>query len=281
VAESLSFSEAARDLFIDPSVISRWVQRLEANLETTLFLRHNKGIVLTANGEFFYNSLKPVYSKLNNAITIIKSKRNDDKFIFNIGCLEGEEIISAFEDSAFQFRKLYPNVQLKLDIYSFDELRREFVNETIDFAISYYTGFGEYDDTQYLILKENPLFFVVSKNSRAIMEGSLSVKALSDEILYLIAPAEISPAEDYILKLCRELGFQPKKIKYLPNVLAIEIAIKNNQGFTIGSNMFRDHFPNEFRLFRISGMSEGIAIFWHTSINNSFATRFIETLTML
>jgi DNA-binding transcriptional LysR family regulator len=281
VAESLSFSEAARELFIDPSVVSRWVQRLEANLETLLFLRHNKGIVLTTDGEFFYNVLKPAYVKLDNAISVVKSKKDDDRYVFKIGCLEGEEIISAFEDSVFQFRKLYPNVQLKLEIYDFDELRREFVNENIDFAVCYSTGFGEYGDMKYLILKENPDFIVVSKSCRAIVGGNLCVEALSDEILYLIAPPEMAPAEELILKLCLELGFQPKRIKYVPSVLAIEIAIKNNQGFTIGSDMFRDHFPNDFRLFRIPGSSERIAIFWHAGIDSGFASRFIETLNML
>lgn len=283
VAESLSYSEAARTLFVDPSVVSRSIQRLEENFGTALFVRHNKGVMLTADGEFLYNAMKPVHTRLDKAVSFLKSHGRGDRDSFKIGCLEGKETISAFEDSVFQFRKLYPNVQLNVTLYSFDELRREFVNESLDFAVSYYMGFGDYRETSHLILKEKPSYFVVSKDSPAVMDGRLRVEALRDEILFLIAPAEISPAEDYILGLCGEQGFRPKKIRYMPNVLAIEIAVKNNKGFTIGSDMFGDHFPDTLRLFRIPGtrLSESIAVFWHNSTAEGFAGRFIETLVML
>jgi DNA-binding transcriptional LysR family regulator len=289
VAESLSFSEAARDLFIDQSVVSRWVLRLEANLGTALFSRHNKGIVLTSDGEFLYNEMKPVFTKLHNSIAALRDKSKEYQYIFKIGILDGEEVMAAFEDSVFQFRKLYPNVQLKISLYSFDELRREFINEDLDFAVSYYMGFGDYKNSRHMILKEKSSYYVLSKDSPAIEGGELNVASLGDDILYLVAPAEVNAAEEYMLGLCREQGFQPKKIKYLPNVLSIEIAVKNNQGFTIGSDLFLNHFPEELRLFRIPGtrLSESVAIFWRDAgalrggAAPGFAGRFIETLNML
>ena len=283
VAESLSFSEAARELFIDPSVVSRWIQRLESNLETSLFIRHNKGIALTPDGEFLYGVMKPAFTKLNNSVSIIRGKNKPDRYVIKIGCLYGDEIISSFEERAFQFRKLYPNVQIEIAMYSFDELRREFVDENIDFAVSYYMGFGAYGDMQYRILKEMPSFLVLSKDSPAIKGDRLHVEKLNDETLFLIAPAEISTAENYILSLCRELGFQPKQIKYLPNILSIEIAIKDNKGFTIGSDILGEFFTKELRLFRIPGtkLSESIAIFWHENTLQNISKRFIEALVML
>ena len=289
VAESHSFSEAARGLFIDHSVICRWMQRLEINLGTQLFERYNKGVLLTPDGEYLYNELKPVYTKLNNSISAIKRKKSESPYVFNIGCLDTEEVLTAFNDSVFKFRKLYPDMLLKVGLYSFDELRRLFINEELDFAVSYYMGFGDYKDTKFRILKEKPSYFVLSKNSPAAADGQLSVAALNDAVLFLVAPAEVGLAEDYILELCREQGFLPRKIKYMPSVLAIELAIKNNDGFTIGSDLFHRHFPDALRLFRISGtrLSESVAIFWHEGAashggdKNSFAARFIETLTML
>jgi DNA-binding transcriptional LysR family regulator len=288
VAESLSFSEAARTLFIDQSVVCRWVQRLEAHLGTTLFLRHNKGVELTPDGEFLYDEVRPAYGKLCHSFQTLKNKNKSAGFMFRIGCLDTEEVLTAMNESVFPFQKLYPNVPLQVSLYSFDELRRRFINEELDFAVSYYMGFGEYKDTGYRILKENPSFFILSKDSPAIEEGTLRVEALKDEILYLIAPAEAGWAEEYILDLCREKGFLPKKIKYLPNLLAIEIAVKNNRGFTIGSDMFMKHFPGELRQFRLADttLGESVAIFWHDSAvhaggGHSLAGRFVETLNLL
>jgi DNA-binding transcriptional LysR family regulator len=288
VAESLSFSEAARDLFIDQSVVSRWIQRLETNLGTKLFQRHNKGVELTPDGEFLYDEIKPVYGKLSNSFQTLKSRSSSSGYLFRIGCLDTEEVVSAFNNSVFQFKKLYPNVPLKVGLYSFDELRRRFINEELDFAVSYYMGFGEYKDTLHRILKKNQSYFVLSKDSPAIKDGAPAVEALNNEVLYLIAPAEAGWAEEYILGICQENGFQPKKIKYLPNQLAIEIAVRNNRGFTIGSDIFMKHFPEELRLFRLSGttLGESIAIFWHSGAmhatnDHSLAKRFLDMLSML
>lgn len=281
VAESLSFSEAADKLFIDQSVVSRWMQRLEKNLGTQLFSRYNKGVVLTSDGIALYDELKPIYNKLSNSLDLFRMKNKNSEYVFKIGCLDDEEVLSVFNESVFQFTKLYPNVQLKMELYSFDELRRDFINEDLEYAVSYYMGFGEYKDTHYKILKERPSYIILSKDSKAIKGGALHAEELNDDILYLIAPPEVNTAEEYILGLCKQHGFTPKKIKYMPNILSIEIEIKNNRGFTIGTDIFMKRFPKDMRMFRISGktLSESIALFWHKRNAQGFAARFIELLT--
>jgi DNA-binding transcriptional LysR family regulator len=59
VAERLSLSGAARELFLDQAGVSRWMQRLEESLNATLFIRTNHGVELTDEGKFLYNELKP------------------------------------------------------------------------------------------------------------------------------------------------------------------------------------------------------------------------------
>jgi LysR family glycine cleavage system transcriptional activator len=46
-AELLSFKEAAEDLGVSPSALSRQIQALEANLGAPLFRRLNPGLELT------------------------------------------------------------------------------------------------------------------------------------------------------------------------------------------------------------------------------------------
>ncbi len=280
VSESLSMTEAARRLFIDQSVVSRWIRRLEKNLGAQLFERYNKGVVPTKDGRALYDELKPAFGRLSNALETFKSKNRQPDCVFRIGCLDDEDVLGVFNESVFPFKKLYPNVRLKIDLYSFDELRRSFINEKLDYAVSYYMGFGEYADTQHRIFREKPAYIILSKDSPAIRNGAPDAGALGDAVLYLIAPPEVSSAEEYMLGLCARQGFTPKKIKYMPNLLAIELAVRDNRGFTIGTDIFTKHFPNELRAFRISGktLSESIALFWHTRGDHGFADRFVALL---
>lgn len=73
VAEHLNLSEAAKELFINQSAVSRWIQRLEVSLNTKLFVRNNRGVELTPDGEFLYSELRPIYSVLSSALQSIRS----------------------------------------------------------------------------------------------------------------------------------------------------------------------------------------------------------------
>ena len=54
VAETLSFSEAAKTLYISQSAVSQSIKMLESRLSTTLFTRSTKQVALTTDGELLY-----------------------------------------------------------------------------------------------------------------------------------------------------------------------------------------------------------------------------------
>ena len=53
-ARNMSFSRAAQELFVSQPAISRQILALEQELGCPLFERLNRGIMLTVNGEMFY-----------------------------------------------------------------------------------------------------------------------------------------------------------------------------------------------------------------------------------
>lgn len=54
-ARNMSFSRAAQELFVSQPAISRQILALNKELGCPLFERLNRGIMLTANGEMFYD----------------------------------------------------------------------------------------------------------------------------------------------------------------------------------------------------------------------------------
>lgn len=50
VAKKGSISHAAKELYISQPAISKSIQKLEDNLNTTLFKRSSRGVTLTADG---------------------------------------------------------------------------------------------------------------------------------------------------------------------------------------------------------------------------------------
>ena len=66
VAEAGSFTSATVNLNLSQSAISRQIQALETDLNVQLFERHARGLVLTENGEYLFNSAHEVISKLKD-----------------------------------------------------------------------------------------------------------------------------------------------------------------------------------------------------------------------
>lgn len=64
VAEAGSFTHAGELLNLSQSAVSRQISALEESLETTLFHRHARGLILTEQGELLYQTTHEVYHKL-------------------------------------------------------------------------------------------------------------------------------------------------------------------------------------------------------------------------
>lgn len=64
VAEAGSFTHAGEALNLSQSAVSRQIGALEASLNTTLFHRHARGLVLTEQGELLYRTAHEVLAKV-------------------------------------------------------------------------------------------------------------------------------------------------------------------------------------------------------------------------
>ena len=65
VAKTLSFSDAARELYISQSAVSQSVKMLEKRLGMTLFVRSTKKVRLTAEGEILLKHVEPAIALLH------------------------------------------------------------------------------------------------------------------------------------------------------------------------------------------------------------------------
>ena len=62
VANTLSFSEASRQLFISQSAVSQSIKLLEKKLNQPLFIRSTKRVQLTPEGEILLKHIEPAMS---------------------------------------------------------------------------------------------------------------------------------------------------------------------------------------------------------------------------
>lgn len=79
VAEAGSFTHAGESLSLSQSAVSRQVSSLEETLQTPLFHRHARGLMLTEAGEVLHRTAREIYAKLNMAQGLIQESRERPK----------------------------------------------------------------------------------------------------------------------------------------------------------------------------------------------------------
>lgn len=134
VAENLSFSKAADQMFISQPAITRHIQELEDRYKITLFERKGNKIYLTAAGKKIYNSYKVIaqkYRELEFEIGQINDSIIGD---FKIGA---SSTISQYiiPKAIASFHKKYPKGQFFLTNGNSFEMENLLLDNKIDMAL--------------------------------------------------------------------------------------------------------------------------------------------------
>lgn len=112
VAKLGSISQAARELQYAQSNITMKMQQLEADLQATLFYRHNRGTTLTAKGSMLLTYTEKIFHLIEET----KNVMNDDQTPRGPLMIGSMETTAAVRLPALisKYHKDYPNVDLTL-----------------------------------------------------------------------------------------------------------------------------------------------------------------------
>jgi len=131
VVESGSFSQAAQALNIAPSSVARNIDNLEALIQTTLFKRSTRQLILTEEGQYFHLQSARLLQDADKLLSEMKGCNPDPEGMLRISVFEsfGNIYLAPLIP---EFLKRYPNVQLELEL---DNRVVDLNSENIDLAI--------------------------------------------------------------------------------------------------------------------------------------------------
>lgn len=137
VADYNSFSKASEVLHISQPAISYAIKELENQLNAKLFIRENRRIKLTDDGERLMYYLKRAFNDINIAEKIIKEKSKDCIGTVRIG-IYSHISLAILPDLFKEFIIENPNVKFEVITSSSNELKEKIKNREVDFVIVQY-----------------------------------------------------------------------------------------------------------------------------------------------
>lgn len=192
VATNKSITKASSVLMISQPAVSQGIQNLESALNTTLFIRTKKGVILTSEGEELYKYIKEGISYFINGTNKINELKNLDSGILRIGASTSltENYLMKYIS---KFHRLHPNIEIKIINNLTDNLLYDLRNGNVDIVIG--SKFKENKDLKFNYLFSSEYIFVSNKN---IDKSNYDV--LKDKLVLQVYPSILRSTFDEYLK---------------------------------------------------------------------------------
>jgi DNA-binding transcriptional LysR family regulator len=227
VARTSSFTKAADELHLAQPTVSAQIKKLSENLQISLFEQIGKKIYLTAAGEILYEGCESLFKNLSHIEESISALRD----------LEGGRLRLAVSTSGkyfvprllAEFVKMYPKIEISLQIHNRSELIERLSNNEDDLYI-FSNPPNEMEVVSQPILP-NPMVVFARNDHPLAGKKSLNADTLKNEFFIMREPGSGTRM------VCNEFfdrhQIQPKVQMTLSSNEAIKQAILAGLGISI------------------------------------------------
>lgn len=207
VAEAGSISGASRELHVAQPPISRQLALLEDELGVTLFLRNNKGIVLTEAGRCIYQQSQQMFQSLRAMADSVRDISAGVRGYLKVGIIYSNVQIAT--SLLKEYHKRFPQVELYVRMGSPGDLLEDLEQGELHVLFLRSRSERTYG-LQELVLGEDPLELVMCpENDPAPGQGQVPIQALRDVPMCLLRSDDLWGYSQDLLKECRRAGFSP------------------------------------------------------------------------
>ncbi len=210
VANTLSFSEASKQLFISQSAVSQSIKVLEKKLNQTLFIRSTKRVQLTPEGEILLKHIEP-------AIHLIQKGENQ---LLEANTLNGGQLRIGASDTICryylipylqQFHLQFPNVHIKVTNQTSIECAHLLENGQADFIVTNYPNSGLSNSQTIRAIREFTDVFVANRQHFPLEDKVFTLKELQDYPILMLTRK--STTSEFLHKM-----FQRSRLDLVPEI---------------------------------------------------------------
>jgi len=240
VAEASSFTKAATILNLSQSAISRQIQSLEHELKIKLFERHARGLVLTDNGKYLFQTAHEVIAKLKDVEATFSDEKDKLK-----GKLTVTTVVSFgttwLTPRIKEFMDLHPEIEVEL---IFDDKELDLSTRQADVAIRM-----RRPKQLNLIQKKFVDFNYHIYGSNEYLEKNGYPKILKDLDMHkFITYGKGAPSPvynpDWVLKLGAKEGKKRKSVMKVNSVYGLLLAVQSGVGLAALPDYITHNIPN-------------------------------------
>lgn len=280
VAECLSFTEAARCLFLTQPALSRQISAMEEELGTHLFVREKKKLKLTPGGSLLYNRFRELMEYYTQSVHDARTANKGYEGTLRIGFLDIYDISDLFPETIRNFQEKYPRIDLAMERHALGELPLKLYERSLDLIVTY--GFSLFDRAELVtsnIQKFNSCMMLPAAHPLADKKD-LCLADLTGERFVQLEESVSEAGHRFILNLMEKGGIYPD-VMFVQKMEDVMLWVQTGNAVAITSDRTIEK-QNPYVVLREIHMEEAkghdVTAAWHKNNYNPAIALFMEML---
>lgn len=280
VVRCLSFTEAAKSLFMTQPALSRQIQAMEAELGTQLFIRDKKTLKLTPGGSALYSKLPDFLRQYEEMMEDARNANRDFEGQLRIGFLDIYDASQLFPQVVDAFQRNYGGVRLTMERFSLGELPERLYEGKLDIICTY--GFSLFDkpDLVTVNVQKFDSCIMLNRTHPLADKPDLTMDDLRQERFIQLGKEASQEGYQYIANLISRGGISPK-VQYVEKNDDVLLWVEMGCGIAVTSNRTVERY-NPKVVIRELNMPEvkghDITMAWRRSNYNPAIALFMELM---
>lgn len=280
VAERLSFTKAAEDMYISQPTLSRHISELEALLGIELFERTTRKVSLTPAGEQFLRESQEIMRRYDSLMERVSHLGEGISGSLTVGYLE--LFAQQYLPGAIRaFRNKYPMVDFHLKDLPLESINRGLMEGKIDLGfVVNYEGNPKNPEFEYSPLMSGEVVVVVGKDHALSGQDEIEPVKLKGERIFTFDRQKTPGLWDSIIKMCMSSGFTPDLVEEDFSPGAISILVRSGLGISIFTSMMIRGLDteNDLHAIRLQGqpITAELELAWRKDSYNPCIRNFVN-----
>ncbi len=205
VARKEHVTQAAEELHVAQSAVSRQMHQLEQELGVDLFIQVGRNLQLTPAGKLFLTRVESILADLERSVVEVRELLDPDHGEVRLGFPHSLGV-NLVPSVVAEFRKEHPNVKFRFRQGKFDVLMQAVINSDVDLA--FISPFPEiHPEVKGELLLTEQLFAIVPPTHRFAERESIDLAELKDEPFVVFGDGySLRPI---VIEACAKAGFKP------------------------------------------------------------------------
>lgn len=241
VAKMEHVTDAAVNLHVAQSAVSRQISNLEDELKVKLFDREGRNVKLTSVGRIFLDHVELALFEIDNAVEKVNEFLNPETGVIRIG-FPNSLSANTLPTVISSFRQKYPNVSLQVQQGGLNYLMQSVLKGSLNLAFVTPVPMNEKGVNGRIFFTEEMVALLPSDHL-LIEQERIRLDQLRDDPFVLF---RTGLRKNIILDACRQSGFQPQiafegeDIDTIKNLIAAGIGVGLLPETTVNHNIPRE-----------------------------------------